>query len=291
MSNCCNQLINANEINAYLARFLSIDSEIVYREIFMLQTLILDHVNSCLPCKTQCITVDNDTPFTYYPYIKSVKVHDGGQGYFPVTPVATIISNTGYDAKIELEIDNGVIQSASVIESGDEYSIMDQVSVIHPNGQGAILSASISGGKISGVTVMKGGSGYNTFYPNVILSESGEGYGAVFSPMINLTDGSIEKIDVIDGGFYYSVDTLARIDTPDDSSACGAVISLDINEPPIENVNNMSYYKFIALNQNECNAKNHIGAVLNFFREKGYKISAEINPKSQSTMQWTICWC
>lgn len=291
MTNCCNQLINTNEIDAYLARFLSIDVDVVYREIFTLQTLILDYVNSCLPCKSQCITVDNNTPFTYYPYIKSVKVHSGGEGYFPVSPVVTVISNTGYDAEIELNIENGVIKSASVTNKGDGYSVMDQISVIHPNGQGAVLSASIAAGKITGVTVINGGTGYNTFYPNIILSEFGEGYGAVFSPMINLSDGSIEKVDVIDGGFNYSLNTLARIDTPDDSDASGAIISLDINEAPIDNVDNSSYYKFVALDQNECNAKNHIGAVLKFFRDKGYKISAEINPKSQSTMQWTICWC
>jgi hypothetical protein len=291
MTECCNPLINGNEINAHLARFLSSDSDAVYREIFMLQSAIMDYVNSCMPCKSQCITVSNNTPFTYFPYINSVKVFAGGAGYYPIVAEVTIPSTNGTGAEVELIIEDGVIKRANVLNQGSGYSVMDQVVVTHPFGQGAILSASFSAGKVSGVTVINGGTNYIAAFPSVRLLDSGEGYGAIFSPQINLTDGAVEKIDVIEGGAFYSLDTQASVTLPSEAGASGAVIGLNINEPPLDNFDNTKYYRYIALDIDECNSKDHIGAVLTFFRSKGYKISVDINPKTQSTIQWTICWC
>jgi hypothetical protein len=97
------------------------------------------------------------------------------------------------------------------------------------NGSGATLTAQVSGGKVTGVTVTKAGSGYAYLGappPPVILSGGG-GYGAVALATVGSPVsggwGTITGVTVLNGGWGYTSAPTATV--AQSGNACADVVS------------------------------------------------------------------
>ena len=168
-----------------------------------------------------------------YNYLNNrfVEFVDGGTGihnikYRPITvsleaPIG-ITTTVGQDffAKIE-PVFTGEIVSVSIKNGGNRYG---DENVLNYNrqpqfelssGNFAQLSPIVSAaGRIIGIIVNNGGSGYNSPPEIRIL---GAGTGAILTPIIK--DGKIEEIIIIDGGFGYEQVTTAIQVVPSGSGA------------------------------------------------------------------------
>ena len=161
-----------------------------------------------------------------YNYInrRFIDFTDGGTGihnikYRPIVvsleaPIGiTTTSGQDFFAKIE-PVFVGDITSVSVKKSGNGYgdeNVLNynrQPNISLSSGSGAQLSVIVSSaGRIIGVIVNFGGSGYNS--PPEIRT-IGSGSGAILTPII--VDGVITEVRIIDGGFgYKQVDTVIQV--------------------------------------------------------------------------------
>lgn len=100
----------------------------------------------------------------------------------------------------------GGISNITISNSGSGYSSTASaptVTVSAPNEAGgtqAVITATLSGGAITGVAVTNGGTGY-TVAPTVNISSTGGGTGATFT--VVLTAGAVTGVTVTNGGTGY----------------------------------------------------------------------------------------
>lgn len=92
--------------------------------------------------------------------VTGVTVTAGGVGYVG-TVETTVSGGSGQGAVIEATAYNGVIIAARVKESGYGYSSSPSVAVVQ-NGTGASVTATVSGGAVTGFTSLVGGSGHTS---------------------------------------------------------------------------------------------------------------------------------
>ena len=161
-----------------------------------------------------------------YNYInrRFIDFTDGGTGihdikYRPITvsleaPIGiTTTSGQDFFAKIE-PVFTGDITAVSIKKRGNGYgdeNVLNynrQPNITLSSGSGAQLSVIVSSaGRIIGVIVNFGGSGYNS--PPEIRT-IGSGDGAILTPIIE--NGVIQEVRIIDGGFgYKQVDTVLQV--------------------------------------------------------------------------------
>jgi hypothetical protein len=161
-----------------------------------------------------------------YNYINNrfVEFTDGGTGthnikYRPIqvnleAPIGiTTTSGQNFFAEIE-PVFTGSIISVSLKENGSDYgdpNVLNynrQPQFTLSSGSFAQLSAIVSSaGRIIGIIVNNGGSGYNSPPEIKVL---GSGSGAILTPVI--VNGVIEQVIIIDGGFgYKQVDTAIQV--------------------------------------------------------------------------------
>jgi hypothetical protein len=168
--------------------------------------------------------------------ITVVTVSGGGAG-FAEGDVITFTGSGGTGAAMQVDkINNGSgakatatvndtfpITSIQVLEQGSGYSSAT-VSISGGGGTGATGSATIAGGKVTGITLTAAGTGY-TYQPTVTVT--GDGTGATsFATLGSEKDGLITAITISTGGVGYQSAPIIKID---DSSGVGASATCTID--------------------------------------------------------------
>lgn len=276
-------------MDAKTASQLSSYSGVVSYEITFLTDYIMKAVKESGNCSDNCLIVDNNTPMTYSGGIQQVRVLDGGENYYPVVP-RPVIYGDGISAEIELLVSNGVIDGVGIIAGGAHYTSAT-IDIEDTYGTGAEFDVTIENGIIVDIQVINGGSGYDPIYPKIELDNYGNGQNANMLVSINLLNGSIAYVDVVESGTGYSHNTRARVVPPIFSDGTGAELDIIVNQGPIAKVDTGIYYEFLTGQSNRCGASNHINQIRSHFRRMGYNIRAMVNPKTNSSIMWEICWC
>lgn len=132
-----------------------------------------------------------------------------GQSYFTgvtvtsggsgyTTPVLIVSDSTGTGATLTANVTAGVITSVTVNTPGSNYSNTPSINIIGGTGSGASAGVITSSGHITSIPIINGGSGYTN--PQITIN-SLYGSGATFS--ITTTVGVITAIAVLTGGTGY----------------------------------------------------------------------------------------
>ena len=134
----------------------------------------------------------------------------------PVTNITISNAGTGYTS-----VPNVVFESTG----GTGYSTSPSVYVQDPTGSGAAITATVSGGKITGLTVVSGGSGY-TASPTIVFSGGG-GHGA--AAICAVSGGVITgaTLQAVGGG----ATAYAQVGTVSGSSEYQTVIAVILQSP------------------------------------------------------------
>jgi hypothetical protein len=189
------------------------------------------------------LPVDTSMSTRYYNNggIDNVVIVNGGSGYHPSTTEVTIVSQTGTDADISLDIDNvtGEITGAIINDHGEgyldiEYQITD--SNLNP-GTGAVITSSTDygsvttqqsnvelaaiNGTIERIKVTFGGYDYS---PTTQIVIEGDGQGCIAVPVINASN-QIEAMTITNPGYDYTYATITIIDTIGHEATARAIIS------------------------------------------------------------------
>lgn len=114
----------------------------------------------------------------------------------------------------------GQIVSAPIITAGTGFTQGVSVKITGDSGSGCVLLATVSGGVITGVTVVSGGSNYSGS-GEVVFSGSGTGATATYSVTRTPYIGPVASVTVTDGGSGYAANPAAVINT---STGSGAVL-------------------------------------------------------------------
>lgn len=288
-------------LSASDASKLASSNKVVLREINLIQEKILDAVNYCAAdgdclSGSYCITVAGDTPVTYFGQISSVTVTNGGQDYFPVTASASFVNTgagTGSGATADLTInDDGEITEVTVTNGGSGYIDGETDIVIdHPEGVDFTATVTVVGGAVDSVTVETSGSGYGPLLPEITLSNTGNGQGAVLTLVIDDSTGAITSVTVEDGGYLYDTGTTATVTAAPTSSGADATVTVTVTENPLTGANPYNYYLYLNDQETTCPVEKDIQNIISYFRKKGYTIQAKVNSTTNATIQWEICWC
>ena len=297
-------MINDGFLSASEASTISSSNKIVLKEKSIIQEKILDAVHNCssddssVACLSgqYCITVAGDTPMTYFGRIESVTVTSSGADYFPVVASASFDntgSGTGTGATADLTINgDGEITEVTVTNGGSGYVDGETEIVIdHPEGVDFEASVTVTAGEVTEVSIISSGSGYQPLLPEIVLSDTGNGEGAILTPVINDADGSFESVTVENTGYSYSLDTVATVEPAPTSAGTGAEVSVSVTASPLPDVDPYNYYLYLNDQETTCPVKKDIQHIISYFRQKGYTIEAQVNPTTNSTIQWEICWC
>lgn len=284
-------------LSASEASKIASTNKIVLKELSLLQEKILDAVHNCSSengclSGSYCVTVAGDTPMTYFGQINSVTVTNGGQDYFPVTASASF-DGDGTGATADLTINNdGEITDVTVTNGGSGYvDGSTDIVIDHPEGVDFTATVNVVGGAVDSVTIETSGSGYGPLLPEITLSNTGNGTGAVLTPVIDDGTGAITSVTVEDGGYLYDTGTTATVTAAPTSSGTGATVTVSVTENPLAGVNPNNYYLYLNNQETSCPVEKDIQQIISYFRKKGYTIEAQINPTTNSTIQWEICWC
>ena len=146
-------------------------------------------------------------------YIRSVQMEDAGEGYSVGTYTDTnLLGGNGQNLKGTLKVSNGVVRSITITNPGTGY--IEQPTVIFKDNwtdpqnpsviTGIIASAYISGGIVSQINIVDGGSGLGS---NVPLVEITGGGGVDAAATATVSDGGIQYIQITDGGVNYTPTT------------------------------------------------------------------------------------
>lgn len=288
---------NGNKGSRLLAETLcsGMFNPVVSREISMLEEIVYRAALDMEITGETCVTIEDGTPMTYTGAIQSIKVLSGGQGYFPVFASAEIISSSGTDAELSLIIEDGVIVDVIINNPGTLYVLGDTIQINHPNGNNfeATLDIDSITGEIVEITIINGGSGYGPLFPGIEVTG---GQGGLFSPVVNLSTGEIESIQVVESGFGYSSDSVVIIhpvlDSNDIERGSGAVACPLVICKPFIDLDNSKYYHSVSDQTDGCTpADKSVREVLSSFTSRGFRIEVDVNPKTQNTIRWKICWC
>lgn len=264
-------------------------SGVVGYEIAAITDAIMKNAKGADGCSSNCFTIKNDTPITYNGVIQSATVISGGTEYFPVIP-KVVVNGDGLDAEVGLTIDNGVIVGVDVINAGYGYTFAT-LDITDTYGTAATFTIDIVGGIIDSVTVDDGGQGYVPIFPEIVLGNFGNGVNARLEAVIDLSTGAISFVNVLNGGSGYSLDTVAYVVASEFSNGSGAEIKLGFNGCSKDIIDSSMYYDYVVGQSDRCNASRHINQIKSHFRALGYTIRAMVNPDTNTTIMWEVCWC
>lgn len=275
-------------------------NKVVLREINLIQEKILDAVHNCSSdnnCQSgsYCITVTGDTPMTYFGQISTATVTNGGQDYEPVVATVsfddTSVAGLGTGATADLTInDDGEITDVTVTNGGADYVDGEtDIVITHPEGVDFTATVSVAAGAVDSVTIVTSGSGYGPLLPEITIANAGNGQGAVLTPVVEA--GVITDVTVDSGGYLYDTGTTATVTAAPTSAGADATVTLTVTENPLSGVDPYNYYLYLTDQDTACPVEKDIQHIISYFRKKDYSIQAQINPTTNSTIQWKICWC
>jgi hypothetical protein len=123
----------------------------------------------------------------------SILITNPGSGY---TAAPTVTLNAGSGAALEAHLSGGPLISANIVTQGSNY-VAAPIVEITGDGLGATGTAVIAEGKVVGINITNGGTGYST---STITIRDGAGAQAI----ANIVDGVITGVTVGNGGQYYT---------------------------------------------------------------------------------------
>lgn len=111
----------------------------------------------------------------------------------------------------------GVIKSVSVTHQGSGYVTAPQIVVNSATGSGAQLVANITGGAVTSVTIVNGGSSYTAQDTLSFVGGAAGGSGA--TALVSVANGSVIGIVLLSGGTGYTVAPTVVISPPQGASS------------------------------------------------------------------------
>ena len=225
--------------------------------------------------------------------ITNAVIINGGTGY--VDGLAPVIQNggSGSGAVINIITTGGVITGVDIVDGGLGYfPVVPLVDIQHPTGQGFDGTVLVDAtGVITGVAVNSGGILYGDLLPQLdVIDLGGSGHGAQLVPTVDDVTGSITSVNIENSGFGYSNNVIVDVIPAPTSSGNGAQITATVNSNPY-NTNVINYYYAVSGNDVDCYYTDQIDQVLCYFRNLGYTIDVRINPDTDGSIMWVVCWC
>lgn len=139
---------------------------------------------------------------------------------------------------------------------------------------------------ILSVAVTSGGSGYTT--PTIVFTDVA-GLGAIAT--VTLASSTIAGVTITNGGANYTsaVTVSATNGTGNLPPSLDAVLVPTVNQNTWGTSPN-DYYKYVVNQSSDINIQDQVTSVISQFKSLGYDITAQVNPDTQSTIQWKVCW-
>lgn len=265
------------------------NNKAIYEEICKIQQAILDFI-ACQGATSNTLYVSGDTPMTFYSTITNLILSAGGTGYNNFNASLEINHSTGTGAIAELVIENGVIESVNILNSGTGYDTIDPVTYVidHPYGQNANIEFVVSAGGINSATVINGGTGYNELYPTLaIVGAPGTGATGTFS--VNPTTFAIEHLQLTSGGINYPANTVASIVPAVSGLGSGAVISVQTRQNTY-GTNPVAYFNQHTGVTDNVLIQDQLDQVKSYFTKLGYAIDILVNPTTTNTIMWKVAF-
>jgi FtsP/CotA-like multicopper oxidase with cupredoxin domain len=149
-----------------------------------------------------------DMSMTFAPagttFIGSVKVTNGGSAYASL-PDVSITGATGSGATATATVSGGKVTAITVTNGGSGYT-GTSVTITGGSGSLATASATVVGGIVAGITVTDGGSGYT--FPTVDFV-GGSGSGAAGT--LTVSGGAVTAVTLTNGGTGYTSSNLPTV--------------------------------------------------------------------------------
>jgi len=229
------------------------------------------------------------TPIVTNGVITAVVVNDGGTLYTAGQPI--IFSHpsptTSASAVVSSVDGSGTIQSITMVSGGSGYETLNAlVTVTHPSGQDFAGTVQVTSGVVTGISIQDGGYGYSTVYPYIVISDV-TGSGANIN-VTGVSAGQITSIQLTAGGSGYSTPSLLIYDS-DDTQNNTATITLTL-EANTFGTDPLDYYAVLSGQATDAVIADQIQYVLDYFTALGHNIRAQVNPATANTLQWQIIW-
>lgn len=292
---CCNT--SGGFPDAGTAKQLSRDYNVIWAEIGAIQQAILKATSGCGldPDTGQCVNtggqfcveITGGTPMTWQSGISAITVDAGGTGYEPIVATVVFTDSVGTGAVGTATTYSGIILDITMDSMGQDYTDDVVVSIDHPTGQEFEGTAILANGEISGVMIDNSGTLYGDLLPTISFFDV-EGGGA--EGTVKVDTGIVTSVTLDDSGSNYSADATAVIIPALTSPGTGAEVSLTVNTNPY-GTDPYQYYLSITDQLDTCVYSDQIAQVMSHFQGLGYDIRVLVNPNTDATIMWKVCWC
>jgi|TARA_B110000467_G_scaffold31927_1_gene28838 hypothetical protein len=160
------------------------------------------------------------------------------KNWIPIETLSSDDGTTHFD--VQSAAVDGAIDHIDVIEVGSGYTAKPTITFTGGGGSGAVGTAVISSGVISGITINNGGTSYTT-PPQITISGGG---GLLATASCTVLSGEVNTIVINSGGSGYSGDPIVNI-AGDGTGATAEVILQTGSIPKIRITNIGSGYRTI----------------------------------------------
>jgi len=179
---------------------------------------------------------------------------------------------------------NGAIMELVITNSGSGYEpIIGDVIITHPAGAGFSGIPIVTGGVITGISIISGGLGYADIKPTAEIS--GSGAGAILD--VTMAGGIITAITVVNGGGGYDNTTLVTIIDADGGPGINATALATVDTLEY---NSVQYYQVWQELMTSREITDQLDTVIKYFQKLGYNIQIEPNVITSNTIQWHLYW-
>lgn len=199
------------------------------------------------PHYTKLALVDTSTTSIISGFAATPTIKDGQIKSVAVTVVPTISSNTlaiavnGYGSVITATLSGGAVTGLTISNAGVNYS--DPIIEIIGDGKGAFILPSVTSGTITGYNIVSGGTGYTT--TTVVVRER-NGVGATLTPIFKdqtNSTGVISTFTIIERGSYTVLPpTFQVVPISKVGTGSSATFSLNFRAKEAKIVNSGQYY-------------------------------------------------
>ena len=151
----------------------------------------------------------------------------------------------------------------------------------------AVVQTDAAGGIVQ-VAVVNGGTGYVDILPRLVVSDIGVG----LNTKVNVVNGTISTIDVVNRGANYTGGAAASVLNPVTTNTPPtrpAIVQLDVSVN-ISGTNPQRYYDVLIGALTDKQIQTQMATVTSYFTRLGYSIIALGNPSTGNTIQWKVCW-
>lgn len=164
------------------------------------------------------------TPFNWPGNVTQASTDGIGRGFVLLPQLNNLlVVSAGVGGVLTPVVTNGIVTNIVINSPGTGYLSGAPVSIVHPSGSGAsaLIGVVGGGGEIQSVTIVNGGTGYETVNALVTITHS---TGQDFAGTVQVTAGVVTGISIQDGGVLYG--NLFPTIVVNDASGTGANINV-----------------------------------------------------------------